>query len=230
MAQKSFVNDREGPSLSTMLCGRINGIYKQAEAPPRGIKTLGTRDTRKWYYIGDSGRWHGTYCAGVAATLKNSECVIGSAYDAKIAGLRFLDSNTGATQADEATAFIYKLSDIDIYSNTWGSPDIGIFVDQLPDVVKAAFEEGVQSGRGGKAVSKSGTLTSYSEHCSAVMAAAYSGDSETNADDLDISTTGPSNTCVNNFDGTSATCPLAAEIIALTLQANNALTWEIFSI
>ncbi|KAH3857477.1 hypothetical protein DPMN_100084 [Dreissena polymorpha] len=60
-------------------------------------------------------------------------------------GLRFLDSNTGATQADEATAFIYKLSDIDIYSNTWGSPDIGIFVDQLPDVVKAAFEEGVQS-------------------------------------------------------------------------------------
>ncbi|KAH3799262.1 hypothetical protein DPMN_152868 [Dreissena polymorpha] len=206
---------------------------------------------------GDEG--HGTNCAGVAAALKNSECVIGTAYEANIAGLRLLDSKTGMTPSDEAAALTYKLSDIDIYSNSWGPTDSGITVDELPSVVNAAFVEGVEHGRGGKgaiyvwasgnggylsddcqadgytismytiaiaAVSKSGTPTSYSEHCSAVMAAAYSGNIDSDPNDLAIITTGPSNTCVDDFDGTSAACPLAAGIIALTLQANDALTWR----
>ncbi|KAH3799238.1 hypothetical protein DPMN_152844 [Dreissena polymorpha] len=36
------------------------------------------------------------------------------------------------------------------------------------------------------AVSKSGTPTSYSEHCSAVMAAAYSGNIDSDPNDLAI--------------------------------------------
>ncbi|KAH3799237.1 hypothetical protein DPMN_152843 [Dreissena polymorpha] len=48
------------------------------------------------------------------------------------------------TPSDEAAALTYKLSDIDIYSNSWGPTDSGITVDELPSVVNAAFVEGVE--------------------------------------------------------------------------------------
>ncbi|KAH3889441.1 hypothetical protein DPMN_013495 [Dreissena polymorpha] len=199
---------------------------------------------------------HGTNCAGVAAALKNSECVVGTAYGATIAGYRLLDEKIGATAAVEARALIYKLSDIDIYSNSWGPDDTGTKFEALPAVVNAAFEEGVAKGRGGKgaiytwasgnggedfddcqgdgysistytiaiaAIGKSGTPTWYSEHCSAALAGTYSGNYPK---DPNITTTGPSNECVNDFTGTSSACPLASGIIALTLHANSNLNWR----
>ncbi|XP_060592456.1 neuroendocrine convertase 2-like [Ruditapes philippinarum] len=72
------------------------------------------------------------------------------------------------------------------------------------------------------AVSETSAPTWYSEHCTAILAATYSGDFP----NARIATTGPSNTCVNDFSGTSSACPLASGIFALTLQANPALTWR----
>ncbi|KAH3799242.1 hypothetical protein DPMN_152848 [Dreissena polymorpha] len=46
--------------------------------------------------------------------------------------------------ADEAAALNYKLSDIDIFSNSWGPSDNGQSFAPLPSVVNAAFKEGVE--------------------------------------------------------------------------------------
>ncbi|XP_045191360.2 furin-1-like [Mercenaria mercenaria] len=203
----------------------------------------------------DAGDGHGTNCAGVAGGVKNTVCVIGVAYEASLPAIRLLDENFAATEADEALALTHELSSMDIYSNSWGPSDDGETFSGLASIQEEALQTGVTQGRGGKgviyswasgnggnkaddcnadgysssiytiaiaAVSETTAPTWYSEHCTAILAATYSGDSP----NAQITTTGPANTCVNDFTGTSSACPVASGIFALTLQANSALTWR----
>lgn len=62
----------------------------------------------------------------------------------------------------------------------------------------------------------------YAEECSSLLVATYGGDEHQQT----ITTTGRHDSCINNFQGTSAACPIASGIIALVLQANPALTWR----
>ncbi|XP_060557507.1 furin-like protease kpc-1 [Ruditapes philippinarum] len=197
---------------------------------------------------------HGTNCAGVVAAVKNTVCIVGVAYEASVPAIRILDDTYSVTEADEALALTHELASIDIYSNSWGPSDDGETFFSLASIQREALQTGVTEGRGGKgviyswasgnggdsddcnadgysnsiytiaiaAVSETSAPTWYSEHCTAILAATYSGDFP----NARIATTGPSNTCVNNFSGTSSACPLASGIFALTLQANPALTWR----
>ncbi|KAL4219098.1 hypothetical protein ACF0H5_021681 [Mactra antiquata] len=202
----------------------------------------------------DVSETHGTNCAGVAAAVKNTDCVIGAAYDASIASLRIL-GNQGATASEEAMALTYKLQNIDVYSNSWGPSDAGTDFYDINTIHVKAFEKGVTQGRGGlgaiytwasgnggwnhddcnadgyaksiytiavAAMSETTSYTWYSEKCSAILTAAYSGD----VPNQQIATTAANDTCVSTFSGTSSACPVASGIIAQTLHANSSLTWR----
>lgn len=199
---------------------------------------------------------HGTDCAGVVAAVKNRECVIGTAYEASLGAIRLLDPYNGFRDSDSARALVYKLASFDIYSNSWGYPDTGIgFEYSLNQMEKTALEHGVTNGRNGKgviytwaagnggmnyddcnvdgyansmytiavnALAPDSSAAWYAEQCSSLLVATYGGDDRQKR----ITTTGRDGICVDDFQGTSAACPVASGIIALVLQANPALTWR----
>ncbi|KAL4218618.1 Neuroendocrine convertase 1 [Mactra antiquata] len=70
-----------------------------------------------------------------------------------------------------------------------------------------------------------GSLAGYGESCTSVLISAYGGTYD-NHDKSKIATTSRHGDCVDNFLGTSATCPIVSGIIALTLEANSNLTWR----
>lgn len=63
----------------------------------------------------------------------------------------------------------------------------------------------------------------YSEACSSTLATTYSSG---NQNEKQIVTTDLRQKCTESHTGTSASAPLAAGIIALTLEANKNLTWR----
>nr|XP_022302232.1 proprotein convertase subtilisin/kexin type 6-like isoform X2 [Crassostrea virginica] len=200
----------------------------------------------------DSGASHGTKCAGIAtAVANNGHCIVGAAYEAKFVALKMMD-NIGSTSTSEAGALSYRINDIDIYTNSWGPVDRNGF--HRPDsIVLQALENGINQGRNGKgsifvwaagnggpddncncdgyvnsiytiAISGVGYdlySAHYSEPCSVIMACTYG------SDDLEyfVETTDLNGQC-GRFTGTSTTAPMAAGILALTLQANMDLTWR----
>lgn len=60
------------------------------------------------YFEDEDADFHGTSVAGVAAARNNSDCGVGSAYQAEIAGIRL--TAKASTDADRATALSYRYS------------------------------------------------------------------------------------------------------------------------
>ncbi|VVC39282.1 Peptidase S8, pro-domain,Peptidase S8, subtilisin-related,Peptidase S8, subtilisin, Ser-active [Cinara cedri] len=198
---------------------------------------------------------HGTRCAGeVAATANNSLCSVGVAFGASIGGVRMLDGDV--TDAVEARSLSLNPQHIHVYSASWGPDDDGKTVDGPGELATRAFIEGISKGRGGKgsifiwasgnggrehdncncdgytnaiwtlsisSATQNGHVPWYSEACSSTLATTYSSGSNYESQ---IITTDLHHECTSNHTGTSASAPLAAGIVALTLEANNKLTWR----
>ncbi|VDN58138.1 unnamed protein product [Dracunculus medinensis] len=198
---------------------------------------------------------HGTRCAGeVAAIFNNSLCIVGIAYNSRIGGIRMLDGDV--TDAVEANSLGHNSDHIDIYSASWGPDDDGRTVDGPAKLTRRAFEKGIREGRGGlgsifvwasgnggkdadscncdgytnsiytlsiSSATENGNVPWYSEACSSTLATAYSSGA---SGERMILTTDLHHSCTNSHTGTSASAPLAAGIVALTLEANPKLTWR----
>jgi len=211
-------------------------------------------DPNPRYDFSDSNR-HGTRCAGqVAATPNNSLCAVGVAFDAQIGGIRMLDGQV--SDAVEAKSLSFNPEHIHIYSSSWGPNDDGKTVDGPGKLASRAFQQGIYRGRDGKgsifvwasgnggrykdncncdgyatsiftitvsSTSESGSIPWYSEPCSATIATTYSSGTTS---ERQIVTTDLHHKCTTKHTGTSASAPMAAAIIALTLQANPDLTWR----
>ncbi|KAM4826414.1 furin isoform 2-T7 [Thomomys bottae] len=198
---------------------------------------------------------HGTRCAGeVAAVANNGVCGVGVAYNARIGGVRMLDGEV--TDAVEARSLGLNPGHIHIYSASWGPEDDGKTVDGPARLAEEAFFRGVSQGRGGlgsifvwasgnggrehdscncdgytnsiytlsiSSATQLGNVPWYSEACSSTLATTYSSG---NQNEKQIVTTDLRQKCTESHTGTSASAPLAAGIIALTLEANKNLTWR----
>ncbi|XP_070956760.1 furin isoform X2 [Macaca nemestrina] len=198
---------------------------------------------------------HGTRCAGeVAAVANNGVCGVGVAYNARIGGVRMLDGEV--TDAVEARSLGLNPNHIHIYSASWGPEDDGKTVDGPARLAEEAFFRGVSQGRGGlgsifvwasgnggrehdscncdgytnsiytlsiSSATQFGNVPWYSEACSSTLATTYSSG---NQNEKQIVTTDLRQKCTESHTGTSASAPLAAGIIALTLEANKNLTWR----
>ncbi|XP_076844464.1 proprotein convertase subtilisin/kexin type 5 isoform X2 [Brachyhypopomus gauderio] len=195
---------------------------------------------------------HGTRCAGVvAAYANNSNCMVGIAYNARIGGVRMLDGDL--MDIVEAQSLSLRENYIDIYSSSWGPGDDGKTVDGPGPLAVLALENGTRKGRKGRGsifvwasgnggppdhcscdgytnsiytISVSSTTHSghkpwYLEECSSTLATTYSS-----GESLGIVTTDLRQRCTDEHSGTSASAPMAAAIIALTLEANPLLTWR----
>ncbi|XP_029909563.1 furin (paired basic amino acid cleaving enzyme) b [Myripristis murdjan] len=198
---------------------------------------------------------HGTRCAGeVAAAANNGVCGVGVAYNAKIGGVRMLDGEV--TDVVEAHSLSLNPQHIHIYSASWGPEDDGKSLDGPAKLAKEAFLQGITKGRGGlgsifvwasgnggreqdscncdgytnsiytlsiSSTTQSGNVPWYSEPCSSTLATTFSSG---NPGEKQIVTTDLRQKCTDSHTGTSASAPLAAGIIALTLEANMNLTWR----
>lgn len=211
-------------------------------------------DPHPRYDFSDSNR-HGTRCAGqVAASPNNSLCAVGIAFNAQIGGIRMLDGQV--SDAVEARSLSFNPDHVDIYSSSWGPNDDGKTVDGPGRLAYRAFKNGITRGREGKgsifvwasgnggrykdncncdgyatsiytitvsSTSESGQIPWYSEACSSTLATTYSSGTTS---ERQIVTTDLHHGCTVKHTGTSASAPMAAAIIALTLEANPALTWR----
>ncbi|CAC5394106.1 FURIN [Mytilus coruscus] len=193
---------------------------------------------------------HGTQISGlIAAEKDNGQCSLGVAYGSTILGVRVI-GGPGVTDVEEAQSLRHYVHGVDIYSISWGPPD-GYGFSTLGTLATERPSERGRNGKGsiyvwaagngelddncngdgyvnsiytiGITGAQSGENAYYSEVCSAALAATYGGSSE----DRYLTTTSINSSCTSEYiEGTSYSCPIAAGIIALALQANNNLTWR----
>lgn len=197
---------------------------------------------------------HGTETAGTCCAIADDGyCGAGVAPMASIAAIRLIARNT--MDSDEAAGLTYALDMVDIYSNSWGPYDDGKRLEAPGTLTQAALEEGIASGRDGRgaiyvwaggnglanadncnydgyansrytvavaAVDFYGRQTYYSEPCAAHVISTPSSDSSGHG----ITATSLNNACVDNFGGTSASCPMVAGTVALMLEKRPELTWR----
>ena len=75
-------------------------------------------------------------------------------------------------------------------------------------------------------VSEQGLIPWYSEPCSSSLTTTYSSGSSKQLGERKVVTTDLHGRCTSQHTGTSASSPMAAGIVALTLEANPNLTWR----
>jgi subtilisin-like proprotein convertase family protein len=200
----------------------------------------------------NAGDTHGTEVAGVAAGKGNNGIgVAGAAFNASLAGLRLIAGNF--TDQDTANALSYHRDNIDIYSNSWGPPDIGTLGALAGPLTLAALKANYTAGRGGLgniytwaagngldlddnvnydnmansryviAVGAIDNRGNQSWYSEPGAAMLVTAYSSGNAP-VGITTTTPGGGYVDDFGGTSSATPLVSGVIALMLQANPNLT------
>ena len=196
---------------------------------------------------------HGTRCAGEIAAVKNDVCGVGVAYKAKVAGLRILSADI--SDADEAIALNYAWQDNHIYSCSWGPPDDGKSMDAPGLLIKRAFVNGINKGRGGLGsiyVFASGNGGAQEDNCnfdgytnsiysitvgavdrmgqhpyySELCSAQMVVTYSSGSGDFIHTTDVGLQKCSDRHGGTSAAAPLAAGIFALALGVRPDLTWR----
>lgn len=93
--------------------------------------------------------FHGTAVAGVAAARgDNLLGVAGVAYEATLAGIRFLGGP--ATSAQIAQCLTHSNQVISVYNNSWGFAAGGQGLGRVPLVMSNAIVSGITTGRGGR--------------------------------------------------------------------------------
>eukprot|EP01091_Cochliopodium_minus_P017267 TRINITY_DN670_c0_g1_i1.p1 TRINITY_DN670_c0_g1~~TRINITY_DN670_c0_g1_i1.p1 ORF type:complete len:568 (+),score=187.25 TRINITY_DN670_c0_g1_i1:227-1930(+) len=91
---------------------------------------------------------HGTSAAGCAGAPLNSVCGAGVAPNAKLSGIRLIALDT--TDSLEARALSFKTELNHIFTNSWGPFDDGKRYEGAGPLLRAAMEQSVKEGRGGK--------------------------------------------------------------------------------
>ncbi|VDI75651.1 furin [Mytilus galloprovincialis] len=169
----------------------------------------------------DPTMYHGTSVAGViGATKGNDFCAVGVAYNATLIAIGLLGLNSGnrLTESQQAQAISHMSDTIDIYCNSYG-PTGQYSYSTLGSLRRTAYENNAKYGRQGK-----GNIYVFAAGNGGSIATPNTKSIITRFILLTSTTTNSG--CRGGLQGTSFSAPIAVGIIALALEANNALTWR----
>ena len=188
---------------------------------------------------------HGTKCAGVIVGQHNGFCSPGIAPNVNFGFCRLL--NGKETEFDIANCIITRAANIMLESHSFGPSDNGTVYLEMSRLISEALDYTSKYGNGGKGIINvwaSGNGGEYGDDCNAdqyqrrldvisISGVNYTGlpcDYAENCAALFAAVPGTAiatsviyGDCEENFDGTSAACPVATGVLALVLEANPSL-------